>query len=147
MTRAERILEELKAKHFAPATVLGDGASKIRDRAGLVATLKSEARFIGTVLVVAYGAQVTLIGLIVAILFGWKPLTVAPRDLGYISAPMLLGLLELSRRMMREFVTLRLALNAAPHASDEQLQNLITSLLAGVKPANSAGAAMNKAVG
>jgi hypothetical protein len=135
-------LEEA-AQHIAPDTALG-GA--LRDRKGLIKKLTAHARYLRGALTAAYGALVALPLAAAAIFFVWRPLLDSPRAATAVGAGLavLITLLEFSRRMTREYMTLILALDAAPHATDAQLANFISTLLDALTAADKTRTAAKK---
>jgi hypothetical protein len=122
---AASVLQAISDKHIAPESVLG---ARIHDRPGLIATLSTQARILTRILVGAYLCQFGLV--IFTIVCALRPaLGPSAKVLPYLSGAVLLGLLEFSRRVTREWLQITLALRVAPHASNEQLATLITSLL------------------
>jgi hypothetical protein len=128
--RAVAVLQELSDQHVVPEAALG---ARIKDKAGLIAGLAAHARLLQVVLLGAYALQIGLVVLVIVLAV--KPAVHGAKEvLPYLSGAVLLGLLEFSRRITREWLTMTLALKVAPHASNDQLIDLISNLLLAFKP-------------
>jgi hypothetical protein len=114
---------------LVPSTVLGGSAGRMANRAEFLDKLARYRRLATLRLVALYG-----LAIIVAVASLVMVLVARSRsDVGvgpYLGGAAFVGLLEWARRLMKDWVSLTLPLVVAPHASDEQLAELIGSLLA-----------------
>src|SRR4051812_32011325 len=121
-------IELLRSLEVVPRSALGKG--RIQNKARLLERLARYRRMVTITLVLLYLMAIAVSVVTVALALRTSS-SLAKGFIPYVGGAAFVGLLEFARRLTKDWMLMTLPLAVASHASDDQLTELITNLLAG----------------